>query len=82
MLREGRLREPAARPHMPRESRRVVVVDGLLAAVRHDLDDTTVRLQPHPHHGQVPITGSSAIALADSPITGVNGAQSEYPLFV
>ena len=52
---EGRLRQPAARPHMAHERRRIVVIDGLFAAVGHDLDDPPVGLQPHPHHGRFPM---------------------------
>ncbi len=53
-LGEGGLRQPAARPHLAHELRRIAVVEGLFAAVRQDFNDPPIRLQPHPHHGPCP----------------------------
>ncbi len=54
---EGRLREPAARAHLTHERRRVVVIEGLFAAVGQDLDDPPIGFQPHPHHGRISPAG-------------------------
>ena len=51
LLGEGGLRQPAARAHLAHERRRIGMIEGLFAAVRHDLDDPPIGLQPHPHHG-------------------------------
>ena len=48
---EGRLRQPAARPHLAHEGGRVGVIERLLAAVGKDFDDPPVGLQAHPKHG-------------------------------
>src|SRR6478752_10872318 len=77
---ERGLREPAARPHLAHELRRIPVVDGFLGAVRQDFHDPPVSFQAHPHHGRIsPSLVVSANALPDSRWRKVNAAPRGGP---
>src|SRR5262245_9816628 len=79
LVRECSLSQPASRPHLAREARRIAVIDGLLAAVGETFHYPPIGFQAHPHHGRNSRCEMSANALPDSGRGKVNAVIGYLP---